>query len=164
MKSTMILLVMAVLVLCALSAGCTSPTQTEINTPAPTVAPTTVPTPLQTTSTSTVKVVSTPVAVEILPPEQDVDVQVYKQRPDATIHLTYNGGTGEIFVQNIMMRVTRSDGQVNEQYLNDGTRKPRRGDELVMEGTRGTDQVAVFLTSAGKTYKIIDEPFTNPYY
>jgi len=163
MKSTMILLVMAVLVLCALSAGCTSPTQTEINTPAPTVAPTTVPTSLQTTSTS-VKVVSTPVAVETLPPEQEVDVQVYKQRPDATIHLTYNGGTGEIFVQNIMMRVTRSDGQVNEQYLNDGTRKPRRGDELVMEGTRGTDQVAVFLTSAGKTYKIIDEPYADPYY
>jgi hypothetical protein len=111
-----------------------------------------------------VTVVSTPVAVETLPPEQEVDIQVYKQRPDATIHLVYNGGTGEVFVQNIMMRVTRSDGQVNEKYLNDGTRKPRRGDELVMEGTRGTDQVVVFITSAGKTYKIIDEPYANPYY
>jgi hypothetical protein len=33
-----------------------------------------------------------------------------------------------------------------------------------MEGTRGTDQVVVFITSAGKTYKIIDEPYANPYY
>jgi hypothetical protein len=109
-------------------------------------------------------VVSTPIAVETLPSEQIVDVQVYKQRPDATIHLIYNGGKGEIFVQNIMMRVTLSTGQVNEQYLNDGARKPRRGDELVITGTRGTDQVAVFLTSAGRTYKIYDKPLSNPYY
>ena len=93
-----------------------------------------------------------------------MDIQVEKQRPDATIHLVYNGGKGEIFVQNIMMRVTRSDGQVEEKYLNDGNRKPRRGDELVMQGSRGTDQVVVFLTSAGKTYKIYNEPLALPYY
>ncbi len=109
-------------------------------------------------------VVSTPVAVETLPAGQNVDIQVEKQRPDATIHLLYNGGEGEMFVQNIMMRVTRSDGQVEEQYLNDGTRKPRRGDELVMAGTRGSDQVVVFLTSAGKTYRIFDKPLVLPYY
>jgi hypothetical protein len=45
--------------------------------------------------------------------------------------------------------------------MNDGNRKPRRGDELVVEGTRGTDQVQVFVTSAGRTYKIIDEPLIN---
>ncbi len=87
------------------------------------------------TSSSTATVISTPVAVETLPAGQNVDIQVEKQRPDATIHLLYNGGEGEMFVQNIMMRVTRSDGQVEEQYLNDGARKPRRGDELVMAGT-----------------------------
>jgi hypothetical protein len=160
MKSTPFLLATAVLAICALSAGCTSPTQVEIKPTETTVVPTQPPT----TSTATVTVVSTPFAVETLPAEQAVDIVVYKQRPDATIHLVYNGGMGEIFVQNVMMRVTRSDGQVNEQYLNDGTRKPRRGDELVMDGTRGTDRVAVFLTSAGKTYKIYDEPLANPYY
>jgi hypothetical protein len=109
-------------------------------------------------------VISTPVAVETLPAGQNVDIQVEKQRPDATIHLLYNGGEGEMFVQNIMMRVTRSDGQVEEHYLNDGTGKPRRGDELVIAGTRGSDQVVVFLTSAGKTYRILDKPLVSPYY
>ena len=115
-------------------------------------------------STSVATVVSTPLAVETLPGEQYVDIQVEKQRPDATIHLVYNGGKGAIYVQNIMMRVTRSDGQVVEKYLNDGNRKPRQGDELVIDGTRGSDHVVVFLTSAGTTYKIYDEPLALPYY
>ena len=63
-----------------------------------------------------------------------------------------------MFVQSIYVVVTRSDGQVIEQYMNDNTRKPRRGDELVIQGTRGSDQVQVYLTSAGKVYKFIDEP------
>jgi hypothetical protein len=161
MKYTIILVAALGLVLCALSAGCTSPTQAEIK-PQETTVPTL---PMVTsTSSSTSTVVSTPVAVETLPAGQNVNIHVEKQRPDATIHLLYNGGEGEMFVQNIMMRVTRSDGQVEEQYLNDKTRKPRRGDELVIAGTRGTDQVVVFLTSSGKTYRIFDKPLVLPYY
>jgi hypothetical protein len=165
MKCVLILVVALGLVICALSAGCTSPTQVEIKP-----LETTVPTPLPATSTSTstssstATVISTPVAVETLPAGQNIDIQVEKQRPDATIHLLYNGGEGEMFVQNIMMRVTRSDGQVEEHYLNDGTGKPRRGDELVMAGTRGSDQVVIFLTSSGKTYRIFDKPLVSPYY
>ena len=161
MKCRLFLLVLAVFLFCALSAGCTSPTGTGIKTPAPT---TTVLLPPPAMSTSAATVVSTPSAVQTLPAEQFVDIQVYKQRPDATIHLVYNGGRGEIFVQNIMMRVTLSTGQVNEQYMNNGVRKPRRGDELVMSGTRDTDRIAIFLTSAGITYKIYDMPLANPYY
>ena len=161
MKYTMTLIAALGLVLCALSAGCTSPTQAEIKPLETTV--TTLPT-ITSASSSTSTVVSTPVAVETLPAGQNVNIQIEKQRPDATIHLLYNGGEGEMFVQNIMTRVTRSDGQVEEQYLNDKTRKPRRGDELVMAGTRGTDQVVVFLTSSGKTYRIFDKPLVLPYY
>ena len=161
MNCTIILVAALCLVLCALSAGCTSPTQAEIK-PLETTVPT--PPPVTSTSSSTATVVSTPFAVETLPAGQVVDIQVEKQRPDATIHLLYNGGEGEMFVQNIMMRVTRSDGQVEEQYLNDKTRKPRRGDELVMAGTRGSDQVVIFLTSSGKTYRIIDKSLVLPYY
>jgi hypothetical protein len=160
MKHSLILLATLCLVICALAAGCTSPTQAEIKP----LETTMVPTPLPTTSTSVATVVSTPLAVETLPAEQYVNINVEKQRPDATIHLVYNGGKGEIFVQNIMMRVTRSDGQVDEKYLNDSNRRPRRGDELVMDGSRGRDQVVVFLTSSGKTYKIFDEPLALPYY
>jgi len=147
-----------VLVICALAAGCASPSKTDV-TPAP--APVTISTPG--ISQPVLTVVSTPVAVETLPAEQFVDLTLSKQRPDSTIHLLYNGGKGEVFVQNILMKVTRSDGQVIQQYMNDGTRKPRRGDELVIEGTRGSDQVQVFLTSAGRTYKIIDQPMTLSY-
>ena len=162
MKCTVILAVTLALLFCALSAGCTSPTQAEIKPLETTIS--TPPPQTTSASSSTATVVSTPVAVETLPAGQDVDIQVEKQRPDATIHLIFNGGEGEMFVQNIMMRVTRSDGQVEEQYLNDKTRKPRRGDELVMAGTRGSDQVVVFLTSAGKTYRIFDKPLVLPYY
>jgi hypothetical protein len=160
MKCSLILFATLCLIFCALAAGCTSPTQAEIKP----VDTTTVPTPLPTRSTSVATVVSTPLAVETLPAEQYVDIQVEKQRPDATIHLLYNGGKGAIYVQNIMMRVTRSDGQVVEKYLNDGNRKPRQGDEVVIDGTRGSDHVVVFLTSAGKTYKIYDENLALPYY
>jgi hypothetical protein len=161
MKCIIILVAALCLVLCALSAGCTSPTQAEIK-PLETTVPPSPPATHPTSSTATV--VSTPAALETLPAGQNVDVQVQKQRPDATIHLLYNGGEGEMFVQNILMRVTRSDGQVEEQYLNDKTRKPRRGDELVIAGTKGNDQVVVFLTSSGKTYRIIDKSLVLPYY
>ena len=60
------------------------------------------------------------------------------------------------------MRVTRPDGTVEEKYITDGIRKPRPYDELVIDGTRGVDQVAVFITSLGKTYKIFDQPVAYP--
>ena len=152
MKSTLFLLTALVLMLCALSAGCTSPTQAEIK-------PVDLLTPLPTLVTTSIATVSaTPIAVDTLPPEQFVDLQLTKERPDFSLHLLYNGGKGELFVQNVMMKVTRSDGQVIEQYLNDKQRKPRRGDELVIQGSRGNDRVEVFVTSAGKTYKAIDKP------
>lgn len=158
MKYTLFLLTTFVLMVCVLFAGCTSPTDAKIK-PFETTVP--IPSPT-TTSPSTSTVVSTPQSVETLPYEQNVDIQVEKQRPDASIHLIYTGGTGEDNAQNIMMRVTRSDGTVEEKYLNDDIRRPRPYDELVMDGTRGVDQVTVFLTSLGKTYKIFDKPLAYP--
>jgi len=146
------------LLFCALLAGCTSPTGTAITTTATTASPTqpTFPTPV-------VTIVPTPAPVETLPPEQDVDLVLSKQRPDASIHLLFNGGKGEVFVQNILMKVTLSNGQVIQQYMNDGNRKPQRGDELVVDGTRGSDLVQVYVTSAGRTYKVIEEPLVLSY-
>jgi hypothetical protein len=50
-----------------------------------------------------------------------------------------------------------------EKYMNGITLKPRRYDELVMDGTRGVDQVAVFITSLGKPtrYMIVRLPIPN---
>jgi hypothetical protein len=158
MQKSLVILAFLGLVLCALFAGCTSPTGAGIQTPV-----TTVPSLPPTLPISEVTVIPTPLPVETLPAEQDVDLVLSKQRPDSSIHLLYNGGKGEVFVQNIMMKVTLSNGQVVQQYLNDGNRKPRRGDELVIEGTRGTDLVQVYLTSAGRTYKVKEEPLVLSY-
>jgi hypothetical protein len=158
MKIPIVLSAIVMLVLCALLAGCTSPTASELK-PVETPVPTT-PAPV---STSVVTVVATPNAVETLPPEQFVDLELSKQRPDSSIHLLYNGGKGEIFVQNVLLKVTKSNGEVVEQYMNDGNRKPRRGDELVIDGTRGNDRAEVFVTTAGQTYKIIDKPLLLSY-
>jgi hypothetical protein len=158
MQKNLAILAFIGLVLCALFSGCTSPTGAGITT-----AGTTLPTPPPTLPTSEVTVIPTPVPVETLPPEQDVDLVLSKQRPDSSIHLLFNGGKGEVFVQNIMMKVTLSNGQVVQQYMNDGNRKPRRGDELVVEGTRGADLVQVYITSAGKTYKIKEESLVLSY-
>jgi len=152
MKYTLIPAVLAGLVLCALFAGCTSPTQAEIKP----VETATLPTAVPTTPVSTV--MATPVPVETLPAEQYVDLQLSKERPDYTLHLLYNGGKGQAFVQNILMKATLSDGQVVEQYMNNGQRRPRQGDEIVIQGTRGSDRVEVFVTSAGRTYKVLDQP------
>jgi hypothetical protein len=152
MKYALIPAVLAGLVLCALSAGCTSPTQAEIKP----VETATLPTAVPTTFISTV--VATPVPVETLPAEQYVDLQLSKERPDYTLHLIYNGGKGEGNVVNILMKATLSDGTVVEKYMNDGQRQPRRGDEIIIQGTRGSDRVEVFVTSAGRTYKVLDQP------
>jgi hypothetical protein len=158
MKITVFLTAVFVLISCVVFAGCTSPTDAKIK-PFETTTPAPGPTP---TIHSTSPVLSTPQTVEALPYERNVNIQVEKQRPDASIHLIFIGGRGEDYVQNIMMRVTRSDGTVEEKYLSDGIRKPRSYDELVMDGTRGTDQVEVFLTSLGTTYKIFDKPLAYP--
>jgi len=146
------------LLLCALFAGCTSPTDAEIKP-----AETPVQTPLPTPPASMVTDTPTLLPVETLPAEQYVDLVLSKQRPDSSIHLLYNGGKGEVFVQNIMIKVTLSNGQVVQQYMNDNSRKPRRGDEIVIQGTRGTDVVQVYLTSAGRTYMVREEPLVLSY-
>ena len=158
MKCTVIPAAMFVLMLCVLFAGCTSPTDARIKP----LETTMLPLPQTTTSPSTASTVSMPQSLETLPYELNVGIHVEKQRPDASIHLLFNGGPGEEYVQNIMMRVTRSDGTFAERYMNGITLKPRRYDELVIDGTRGVDQVAVFITSMGKTYKVYDSLLPYP--
>ena len=158
MKCAIFPAAVVVLIMSVLLAGCSSPTEARIKSLETTV-PVLSATP---TSPSTVTAVPLPQSAETLPYEQTVNIQVGKQRPDASIHLVFLGGPGEEFVQNIMMRVTRPDGTVEEKYMKDGTLKPRRYDELVMDGTRSVDQVAVFITSMGKTYMVYDSPLAYP--
>jgi hypothetical protein len=85
-----------------------------------------------------------------------VNLVLSKDRPTSQIHLLYNGGTGEIFVQNVRMKVTRSDGTVTDELM-DGGNQPKRGDELIVQGTKTGDHCEVWVTTAGKIYKVIDQ-------
>jgi ABC-type transport system substrate-binding protein len=148
MKRISILIPTFILLLLLACSGCTNTPQTPPPTPAPTTVPAITPAPV---------IIATPEPLRTLPPEQNVDLELTKDRTYSEIDLLYNGGKGEIFTQKIMMRVTRSDGQVIEQVMSGGN-KPKRGDEIVVQGTRGSDRCEVYVTSAGTTYRVIDQP------
>jgi len=159
MNRARIFVAVVLLACCALIAGCTSPTATEFK-PVETTA-TIVPATSVSTSTPTPEV--TLDLVVTMPPEQYVDLQLTKDRTNGEIHLLYNGGKGEIYVQKIRMKVTLSDGTVIDQYMDDG-KKPRRGDDMIVQGTRGSDRCEVYVTTSGKVYKVIDQPIMSVRY
>ena len=149
MKNPIMATMAITLVLLVACSGCMNTPQPPPATPLPTATPLP-PTPAPPLATSG------PEPLQTLPYRQQVDLQLTKDRTYSEIHLLYNGGGGEMFIQSIMMRVTRSDGQVIEQVMSDG-KKPKRGDEIVVQGTRGSDRCEVYVTSAGTTYKVKDE-------
>ncbi len=149
MKLPVMILTAVALVLLVACSGCTNAPETPPATPVPT-------TRIATPAPTQIITIATPEPLRTLPPEQVVDLQLNKDRTYSDIILHYNGGRGMMFVQKIMMRVTRSDGIVEEQYMRDG-QKPQQGDEIVIRGTRGSDRCEVYLTSAGTVYKIKDE-------
>jgi len=148
MKNPILATMAITLVLLVACTGC-------MNTPQPAPAPLLTATPAPAATTAPVAT-STPEHLQTLPPRQQVDLQLTKDRTYSEIHLLYNGGGGEMFIQSVMMRVTRPDGQVIEQVMSDG-KKPGRGDEIIVQGTRGSDRCEVYVTSAGTTYKVKDE-------
>lgn len=119
-------------------------------------------TPVPTTATPEPTTVATTVPgtdvepIQTLPPAQQVYLDLSKDRVYSDITLIYNGGGGEMFTDTIEMKVTRSDGQVIDQFMDNGA-KPKRGDTLVITGTRGSDHCVVWVTSAGIRYKVIEE-------
>jgi hypothetical protein len=138
------------LVLLVSCSECTTTPQAPPATPLPTATP-----PLPTTAPPVPT--STPEPLRTLPDAQQVDLQLSKDRTYSDIILHYNGGKGLLFIQKIMMRVTRSDGTQEMQYMRDG-QKPRQGDEIVIRGTRGSDRCEVYVTTtSGITYKVKDE-------
>jgi hypothetical protein len=144
-----------VLLFCALFAGCTSPTQAEIKPVVTTVA-TTVPA----TTTPVAEVTTTFESVVALPSNLMVDLELTKDRPTGEITLLYNGGSGEQLIQSVRMRVTLPDGTVTDQLMNNGGQL-YRGSQLVIQGTRsGSDHCEVWVTTAGKVYKTVDQNVT----
>jgi hypothetical protein len=151
MKRIGILTAAVLMLLFLATAGCSGDKPAPV--PTPTAVPsteTTVATPPPTTATPA------PEPVVTLPEKQDVDLALTKDRTYSTISLLYNGGGGELFTNKVEMRVTTSDGKVTDYVMSDG-KAPKRGDEIVAQGTRGSDRCEVWVTSAGVRYKIMDQ-------
>jgi hypothetical protein len=89
-----------------------------------------------------------------LPPDRTVEIQINEKDPIyATITVFFSGGKGQIAVTDIMVRVTRSDGQVTTKHL-----EANKGAELKFDGTKEDDRIEVFVSlTNGNTYKIIDQ-------
>ena len=97
--------------------------------------------------------VPAPGPVQTLPPGKDVTIQINeKDTSYATVTVIFSGGEGQIAVRDILVRVTHPDGTVLSGHL-----PPVKGEELVLQGTRGTDRIEVWVTlNTGITYKVID--------
>lgn len=98
--------------------------------------------------------VPTPGPTMTLPPGQTVAIQVNeKDTSYATISVLFSGGEGQVVTKDILVRVTRPDGEVLIGHL-----RPVKGDELILQGTKETDRIEVFVTlNTGVTYKVIDK-------
>jgi len=152
-----ILIITSALVLCAvlaLAAGCTQPA-----TPPATSAPVvTIITAKPTASLTSVS--STPGPTQTLPEAWYVDVQVQSNgfAPDPQIITTVRGGKGLNFIQQIDVRVTRSDGIVE----NGNILKPLKvGDSVSLASTTApgyADRAEVWATDPqGTKVKIFDD-------
>jgi hypothetical protein len=71
-----------------------------------------------------------------------------------TIMTTFDGGKGAGAVLRLTSTVTRPDGTVTTKSIE----KPKKGDIIEIEGTRGEDRLEVeVLMTSGDIYKIIDQ-------
>ena len=97
--------------------------------------------------------VQSPGPTMTLPPGQTVSIQVNeKDTSYAKISVIFSGGEGQVATKDILVRVTRPDGEVLIGHL-----RPVKGDELILQGSMDTDRIEVFVTmNTGVTYKVID--------
>jgi hypothetical protein len=153
-----ILVITSALVLCAvlaMAAGCTQPAAPV--TPTPTPAATTVAATPKASSTS---ISSTPGPTQTLPEAWYIEVQVQSNgfAPDPQIITTVRGGKGLNFIQQVDVRVTRSDGIVE----NGNILKPLKvGDSVSLASTTApgyADRAEVWATDPqGTKVKIFDD-------
>jgi hypothetical protein len=152
-----ILVITSALVLCVvlvLAAGCTQPAKIT-GTPTPTMAVTS---PAATPSASPTAVSSTPGPTQTLPSYWAIEIQVQSNgyAPDPQIVTTVRGGQGLTFIQQIDVRVTRTDGIVEKGSIP----KPLKvGDFVSLSGTdKNHDRAEVWATDPqGTQVKIFDD-------
>jgi hypothetical protein len=152
-----ILVITSTLVLCivlVLATGCTQPAKTT-GTPTPTIAVTSA---AVTLPASSPVVFSTPGPTQTLPPEWDIEIQVQNNgyAPDPQIVTTVRGGQGLGFIQQIDVKVTRTDGIVETGIIPSPLKV---GDFVALPGTdKNHDRAEVWATDPqGTKVKIFDD-------
>ncbi|HTY14947.1 MAG TPA: hypothetical protein VMC42_04500 [Methanoregulaceae archaeon] len=105
---------------------------------------------------ATVPAESLPTDISLPPPRFATDIRIDKDRVYSTITVTFVGGPGQVFVRDILVRVTRSDGLKEEKHIPFKDQVPV-GASVDLAGTKGSDRVEVYVTINGVTYKIRDE-------
>lgn len=110
----------------------------------------------QTQVFTTVPTESLPAEVTTPPAPYAVDIRIDKDRVYSTITVTFAGGPGQIFVDSILVRVTRSDGLKEEKEIPFKDQIPL-GASVDLAGTKGSDRVEVYATINGVTYKVRDQ-------
>jgi hypothetical protein len=132
-------LLIAILSICSIIAGCSESASDGKIQPAPT------------TPASGVSLVPGP--TQTMPQGREVTVQVNRDPLDPTITVIFSGGAGMFQVSELNIRVTRSDGQVRTDKMI----KPGMQEERRIEGTKGKDRVEVSVSLvSGETFKIYD--------
>ncbi len=152
------------LLFCALFAGCTSPTQAQIQP-----VGTTVMTPVPESPQETVAPVATTFeSIVPLPANQMIYLSLTKDRPTGNIILQCSGGPGMSSAQVIDLTVTRADGTVEDKQLTNTNDAGQISSDasITLPGTLGgTDHAKVHVTIGGNVFLVIDQTLTstNPY-
>ncbi len=150
MKTLAIIFIGVVAVLAIITAGCT---QQGTVTPVQTTLPTTVP---ATPSPVVTQYSLVPEPTDVVPPQYSVKITVEKNTisTDPYITVSFRGGQGLGFVEQMQAVVYTSDGREEEQSKDN----PQMNTQIVLPGTTGTDRVMVYIVlDTGDRYKVIDQ-------
>jgi len=149
--------IVLVLILCVsvMIAGCTSQTTTPAAATCPTATPCSCPGVV--TATPTVALTTEP--TQAMPAKIAVTVNVDQKDYTGKIPVTFGGGEGQAAVKNIEVILTRDDGSTATATLlpNLGESVTLQGTEVRGSATAGTDRVQVYVHMfSGDTYKVAD--------
>ena len=98
----------------------------------------------------------TPGQTQVPPANLAVIFQAERDAITGIVTVTFSGGEGQNGVQDVLFRLTRSDGQVLQKSFT----LTRIGKSESLQGTKMTDRVEVIATYYnGNQYKILDQTF-----
>ncbi|MDD1657084.1 MAG: hypothetical protein LUQ41_01300 [Methanomicrobiales archaeon] len=150
-----ILTLLTLAVACVILAGCAAP-PSETPTPTPTTLQTTVPVTATTTAPPSLE----PGPTVTSPPGLDTIITVERNPISAypDIIVTYGGGSGNLLLQWLDIKVTRSDGIVETAQITRPSSSDtiRMGTSVTLQGSQGSDRVEVTAWYTGDAYKIYD--------